>query len=84
VLRKEEAPFVCPCQKYYRFRRRSISLEGLKSMMMCDCDDDEDATGDDRVAEIRSSGATGDVNSLSGEGFLRRFFDVGSEVGGQV
>ena len=50
-------------------------------MMMCDCDDDEDATGDDRVAEIRSSGATGDVDSLSGEGFLRRFFDVGSEVG---
>ena len=45
-------------------------------MMMCDCDDDEDATGDDRVAEIRSSGATGD-----GEGFLRHFFDVGSEVG---
>jgi hypothetical protein len=50
-------------------------------MMMCDCDDDEDATGDDRVAEIRSSGSTGDVDSISGEGFLRRFFDAGSEVG---
>jgi hypothetical protein len=52
-------------------------------MMMCDCDDDDDddATGDDRVAEIGSNGATGDVDSINGEGFLRRFFDVGSEVG---
>ena len=50
-------------------------------MMMCDCDDDDDATGDDRVAEMESNGATGDVDSINGEGFLRRFFDVGSEVG---
>jgi hypothetical protein len=51
-------------------------------MMMCDCDDDDDdATGDDRVAETGSNGTTGDVDSISGEGFLRRFFDVGSEVG---
>jgi hypothetical protein len=50
-------------------------------MIMCDCDDDDDATGDDRVAEIGSNGATGDVDSISGEGFLRRLFDVGSEVG---
>jgi hypothetical protein len=57
-------------------------------MMMCDCDDDElafvDATGDDRVVEIGSNGATrdaGDVDAISGEGFLLRFFDVGTEVG---
>jgi hypothetical protein len=57
-------------------------------MMICDCDDDElafiDATGSDRVAEIGSNGATGnagDVDAISGEGFLVRFFDVGTEVG---
>jgi hypothetical protein len=51
-------------------------------MMMCDCDDDDDdAIGDDRVAEIGSNGATGDVDPINGEGFLRRYFDVGSEVG---
>jgi hypothetical protein len=56
-------------------------------MMMCDRDDDElafvDATGDDRVAEMGSNGATGDagdVDAISGEGFLLRFFDVGTEV----
>ena len=69
---------------------------GLGSIVMCDCDDDDDelafvdATGDDRVAEIRSNDATGDagdVDAISGEGFLLRFFDVGTEVGagqGQV
>jgi hypothetical protein len=57
-------------------------------MAMCDCDDDElafvDATGDDRVTKIGSNGATGDagdVDPISGEGFLLRFFDVGTEVG---
>jgi hypothetical protein len=49
--------------------------------MMCDCDDDDGSTGDDRVAEIGFNGATGDVDSINGEDFLRRFFDVGSEVG---
>ena len=55
---------------------------------MCDCDDDElafvDATGGDRVAEIGSNGTTGDagdVDAISGEGFLLRFFDVETEVG---
>ena len=57
-------------------------------MMMYDCDDDKvafvDATGDDPVAEIGSNGDTGDAgdaDSISGEGFLVRFFDVGTEVG---
>ena len=27
VLQGEVSPFVCPCQKYYRFRCRPISLE---------------------------------------------------------
>jgi hypothetical protein len=59
-------------------------------MGMCDCNDDElafvvDATGDDRDAEIGSNGATGDAgdaDAISGEGFLLRFFDVGTEVVG--
>jgi hypothetical protein len=49
------------------------------------CDDDQlvfvDTTGDDRVAEIGSKGATGDggdIDAISGEGFLLRFFDVGT------
>ena len=57
-------------------------------MMMCSCDDDQlafvDATGDGQVAEIRSNGATGDagdVDAISSEGFLLRFFDVGTKVG---
>ena len=59
-------------------------------MTMGDCDDDEhvfiDATDDDRVAEIGSDSATGDAedaDAMSGEGFLLRFFDVGTgtEVG---
>jgi hypothetical protein len=58
--------------------------------MTGDCDDDKvafvDATGDDRVAEIGSDSATGDAgdaDAMSGEGFLLRFFDVGTgtEVG---
>jgi hypothetical protein len=60
-------------------------------MMKCDCDDDElafvDATGGDRVADIASNGATGDAgdaDAISGEGFLLRFFDVGTEVGAGV
>jgi hypothetical protein len=53
---------------------------------MCDCDDDDelefvDATGgDDCVAETGSNvstGDAGDADSISGEGFLTRFFDVG-------
>jgi hypothetical protein len=60
-------------------------------MMLCDCDDDElafvEATGGDdrRVAEIvGSNDATadaGDVDEINGEGFLLRFFGVGTEVG---
>ena len=53
--------------------------------MTGDCDDDKvafvDATGDDRVAEIGSDSATGDAgdaDAMSGEGFLLRFFDVGT------
>ena len=56
-------------------------------MTMCDCDDDElafvNGTGGDRVAGIgsdRTTGDAGDVDSISGEGFLLRFFDVGTEV----
>lgn len=52
-------------------------------MTMCGCGDDElafvDATGDARVAEIGG----GDIDSINGEGFLLRVFDVGTgtEVG---
>jgi hypothetical protein len=52
-------------------------------MMTCDCDND-DATGDDRIAEIGSNGArggTGDVDAINGEDTLLRFIDVGTEVG---
>jgi hypothetical protein len=37
-------------------------------------------TGDDRVADIGSNGATGDagdIDAISGENFLLCFFDVG-------
>jgi hypothetical protein len=58
-------------------------------MMICDCDDDKlafiDVTGDGRVAEIGHNGATGDAGDVdaitSREGFLLRFFDMGTEVG---
>jgi hypothetical protein len=58
-------------------------------IIMCDdCDDGvlafvDDATGDDRVAEIGSKGARGDAGDadvIGIEGFLLRFFDVGTEV----
>jgi len=57
-------------------------------MITCDCDDDElalvDATGDGRAPAIGSNGATddvGDADAISGEGFLLRFFDAGTEGG---
>ena len=59
-------------------------------MTMGDCDNDElafiDATDYDYVAEIGSDSVTGDAedaDAMSGEGFLLRFFDVGTgtEVG---
>jgi arginine decarboxylase-like protein len=50
-------------------------------VMTCDCDGDElafvDATGDDRVVEM----GAGDVDEISGEGFLLRFFAVGAGTG---
>jgi len=77
VLLEEESPIVCPRQEYC-LRRRLISLEGDAGE-----DDDElafvDATGDDRVAEIGSNGATGDagdVDAISSKGFLLSFFDM--------
>jgi hypothetical protein len=58
-------------------------------MMMCGCDDDKlafvDVTGDGRVAEIGPNSTTGDAGDVdaitSREGFLLRFFDMGTEVG---
>jgi len=47
--------------------------------MICDCDDD--ATGDGRVASNGATDDAGDVDAIRGEGFLLRFFDVGTEVG---
>lgn len=61
--------------------------------MICDCDDEGlafkfvDATGDDRVAEMGSNGATGDagdVDAINGEGLLLRFFNGGVEVGAEA
>jgi hypothetical protein len=50
-------------------------------VMTCDCDGDElafvDATGDDRVVEM----GAGDVDEISGEGFLLCFFAVGAGTG---
>ena len=46
--------------------------------MICDCDDD--ATGDGRVASNGATDDAGDVDAISGEGFLLRFLDVGTEV----
>jgi len=48
-------------------------------MMMCDCDDD--ATGDGRVPFNDATDDAGDVDAISGERFLLRFFDAGTEVG---
>jgi hypothetical protein len=48
--------------------------------MMCDCDDDKlafvDANGGDRVVEIgfnSTTGDSGDIDAISGKGFLLRF-----------
>ena len=46
--------------------------------MICDCDDD--ATGDGRVASNGTTDDAGDVDVISGEGFLLHFFEVGTEV----
>ena len=51
-------------------------------MMMCD---DElafvdDATGHGRATSNGTTDDAGDVDAISGEGFLPRFFDVGTEV----
>ena len=49
-------------------------------MMMCDRNDD--ATGDGRVASNGATDDAGDVDAISGERtLLRFFFDAGTEVG---
>lgn len=51
-------------------------------MMMCDCDDDDDELAFvDAIGDGRATGDVGDIDAIRGEGFLVRFFDMGTEVG---